>query len=133
MKTLKERYKRTVERKFKEGQYLIFDKEKGIINEDTGEVIVDIKILTEGGCDYDINADCISEGEKKEDFSDLTSEEGEKDINKSNFSDEEEKENQNENESSGTYNKFGLIKNNKLEEVNNKSDNLTTKTQEKIK
>ncbi len=55
MKTLKVRYKRTVLRKFKEGEYLIFDKEKGIINEDTGAVVVDIKAVL-GGSEYDINA-----------------------------------------------------------------------------
>jgi hypothetical protein len=42
MKTLKERYKRTVERKIREKEPMIFDEEKGIINAETKEVIVDI-------------------------------------------------------------------------------------------
>jgi hypothetical protein len=45
MKNLKERYKRTVERKLENGDDIIFDEEKGIINDETGEVVIDIKII----------------------------------------------------------------------------------------
>ena len=45
MKNLKERHKRTIERKLDEGEDIIFDNEKGIINDETGEVIIDIKII----------------------------------------------------------------------------------------
>jgi hypothetical protein len=45
MKNLKERYKRTVERKLQEGEDIIFDEEKGIINDETGEVVIDIRII----------------------------------------------------------------------------------------
>jgi len=45
LKNLKERHKRTVERKIQDGEDIIFDDEKGIINDETGEVVVDIKII----------------------------------------------------------------------------------------
>jgi len=40
---LKQRYRKTVERKMQEKILLHFDKEKGIIAKETGEIIVDIK------------------------------------------------------------------------------------------
>jgi hypothetical protein len=49
MKILKERYKRTVERKWKEGEYLIFDREKGIMNEDSGEIVVELSVIISSG------------------------------------------------------------------------------------
>jgi hypothetical protein len=49
MKILKERYKRTVERKWKEKEYLIFDREKGIINEDSGEIVVELSVIISSG------------------------------------------------------------------------------------
>ena len=48
LKTLKERYKRTVERRINDGEDLVFDEQKGIINEETGEVVLDIKIIRGG-------------------------------------------------------------------------------------
>lgn len=49
MKFLKERYKRTLERRFKDKEYLVFDHEKGIINEDSGEIIIDLEIILSSG------------------------------------------------------------------------------------
>lgn len=86
---MKERYKRTVERKFKEGEYLIFDREKGIINEDTGEVVVDLEAVIATG--YDI-------GEKPQDFSDDENNQGKEDNNQlenSDFSEEEKESEEN--------------------------------------
>ena len=48
LKTLKERYKRTVERRINDGEDLVFDEQKGIINEETGEVVLNIKIIRGG-------------------------------------------------------------------------------------
>ena len=48
MKELKVRHKRTVERKLAEGEDLIFDKEKGILNKDTGEILYDLKTIYAG-------------------------------------------------------------------------------------
>jgi hypothetical protein len=45
MRNLKERYRRTVERKIDEGEDIIFDEEKGLINEKTGKVVIDIKLI----------------------------------------------------------------------------------------
>jgi hypothetical protein len=81
LKNLKERYKRTVERKFKDGEFLIFHREKGIINEDTNEVVVDLKSIIEcGAWDPSSNQDEIDDEinsniKEEHDFSD--SEEGE--------------------------------------------------------
>jgi hypothetical protein len=43
IKILKERQKRTVERKMKEGEDLIFCEKRGIINKNTEEVVFDLK------------------------------------------------------------------------------------------
>jgi len=48
LKTLKERYRRTVERRINDGEDLIYDPLKGIINEDTGEVVLDLKTIRGG-------------------------------------------------------------------------------------
>jgi hypothetical protein len=48
MKELKVRHKRTVERKLAEGEDLIFDKEKGILNKETGEILYDLKTIYAG-------------------------------------------------------------------------------------
>lgn len=53
MKDFKLRHKKTIERKFNDGHTLAFDKEKGVFNEKTGEVYIDIKALGAIGDDSD--------------------------------------------------------------------------------
>lgn len=55
LKNLKVRCKRTVERKLREGEDLVFDEQKGILNEETGEIVVDIKYIY--GEDYTVDND----------------------------------------------------------------------------
>ena len=124
LKNLKERYKRTVERKFKEGEYLVFDKEKGIINEDTNEVVVELKSIIECGAwdpssnqDDEIEDEINSNIKEEHDFSD--SEEGEYDLNSDN-----DNENSNDNKD---ISKCGQTKYDKKEksvksEINKPSD-----------
>lgn len=45
MKNLKQRHKKTVERKLEDGDNLVFDEKKGIVNANTGEVIVDVNTM----------------------------------------------------------------------------------------
>ncbi len=63
MKSLKIRHLRTVERKLREGDDLVYDDEKGIINDETGEVIVDIKLINGGG-------DFLNEEEEEKELED---------------------------------------------------------------
>jgi len=63
MKTLKVRHKRTVQRKLEDGLPLIYDEKKGIINEETGEVIIDIDLIINPG--YDLDGDNEIEEEEK--------------------------------------------------------------------
>jgi hypothetical protein len=58
IKILKERHKRTIERKLENGDDLVFDELKGIVNEETGEVVLDIKfIYSTGADDEDLEGD----------------------------------------------------------------------------
>ena len=66
IKILKERQKRTVERKLKKGEDLIYDEKRGIINIETDECILDINQI------FGDNND--GEDEAKEDIEDLEEE-----------------------------------------------------------
>lgn len=73
VKNLKVRYKRTVERKWREGEFLTYDKEKGIINEDTGEIVVGLKAI-EGLIDEEGDDEAEDDQEEKEEKDDLKEE-----------------------------------------------------------
>jgi hypothetical protein len=66
LKILKERHKRTIERKLQNGDDLIFDEKRGIINEDTDQVVLDIKYIYSTGTEGDTG---IAEEEKNDDVS----------------------------------------------------------------
>jgi hypothetical protein len=85
MKELKVRHRRTVRRKLDEGLPLIYDENKGIINEETGEVIIDIKIITNP--ENDIGNDDENDVEEEEKEEEATNNEEGKDD-----SDEEDKD-----------------------------------------
>jgi hypothetical protein len=72
MKILKERYRRTVERKWKDGEYLIFDREKGIINEDSGEIVVELAVILASG--YEIKEDLENNSENSDKNSEIAAE-----------------------------------------------------------
>lgn len=70
---LKERQRRTVLRRMENGEDIIFDGEKGIINKNTQEVIIDINNINSGALDDFIddedvgkNGDNVNSGKEKE-------------------------------------------------------------------
>jgi len=91
MKTLKVRHLRSVQRKLRDGEDLIYDDEKGIVNQETGEVVIDIKFIV--GYDYsnsitDDKENNLDEGGYGEDDGD------EDDDDKDEDEDDEHKENE---------------------------------------
>lgn len=65
LKNLKERHRRTVERKLEDGADIVWDDEKGIINDETGEVVVDIRIIRGDFENFGISRD-DSDGEEND-------------------------------------------------------------------
>jgi hypothetical protein len=86
MRILKERHKRTVERKLENGDDLIMDEKLGIINSETNEVVLDIKYIYGDIKDDEEDTKDLKEEEKENnEDDDLSDEEYEddEDISKS--------------------------------------------------
>ena len=93
VKTLKKKFQKTVYRKINTGMRIEYDEEKGIINEETKEVIISLdKIIKEDDEDEDDNAD--DKGDEN-DIDDDKNEEEEDKKEKINGNEKNEEKNEN--------------------------------------